>query len=180
MKIEKTSIKDLYIIEPEIFFDSRGYFFESFNSKSYNEILDGVNFVQDNFSKSTKGVLRGLHFQRNNPQGKLVQVTKGLVFDVAIDLRFNSKTFGQWHGVELSEENKKQFWIPEGFAHGFQVLSNEAHFQYKCTNFYDPHDDNTLLWSDPSLDIKWKNQKKILSDKDKNGCLLNSIAPIKI
>lgn len=180
MKIIETPIKDLMVIEPRIFEDDRGYFFESFNSKTFNSFFEGISFVQDNFSMSTKGVLRGMHYQRNNPQGKLVQVTFGSVFDVAVDLRENSKTYGGWYGLELNDINKKQFWVPEGFAHGFQVLSDKAHFQYKCTNFYYPEDDNSLLWSDEDLDIKWKNLDKIISQKDKDGKKLIETLPIAI
>ena len=134
----ETKIKDLYIIEPKVFGDARGYFMESYNQKDFFEAGLTMTFVQDNESKSRKGVLRGLHFQTKHPQGKLVRVTQGEVWDVAVDLRKNSPTFLKWEGVYLSEKNKRQFYIPEGFAHGFVVISNEAMFNYKCTNFYDP------------------------------------------
>jgi dTDP-4-dehydrorhamnose 3,5-epimerase len=180
MKVRETPILDLFVIEPILFEDKRGFFYESFNKKKFNKHFKNITFVQDNFSKSKKGVLRGLHYQRNRPQGKLVMVTFGRVFDVAVDLRYSSKTFGKWYGIELSDENKKQFWIPKGFAHGFQVLTDEVHFQYKCTDFYDPSDDHSLLWSDNTLNINWREIDKIVSEKDKNGSLLKDTQPIKI
>lgn len=166
----KTKIKDLYIIEPKVFGDNRGYFMESYNKKEFEEVGINVKFVQDNESKSKKGVLRGLHFQTKYTQGKLVRVTKGKVFDVAVDLRKDSPTFGIWEGIILSEENKKQFYIPEGFAHGFLVLSDEAIFNYKCTNLYTPQYDSGLLWNDKEVGIKWPLDdidKVLLSEKDK-------------
>ncbi|MCC0684455.1 dTDP-4-dehydrorhamnose 3,5-epimerase [Clostridioides sp. ZZV14-6345] len=166
----KTSIKDLYIIEPTLFGDSRGYFMESYNKKDFFDANLKMEFVQDNESKSKKGVLRGLHFQIKNPQGKLVRVTEGQVYDVAVDLRKNSETYGKWEGVLLSEENKKQFYIPEGFAHGFLVLSEVAKFSYKCTNFYDPTSEGGLLWNDKDIGIEWPLEnidEILLSDKDK-------------
>ena len=154
-KIEKCPIDGLYIIEPRCFGDSRGYFMETYNLKELSEAgLDAV-FVQDNQSMSVKGVLRGLQFQKEHPQGKLVRVIKGTVFDVAVDIRKNSRSFGKWYGVELSEENKKQFYIPEGFAHGFLVLSETAEFCYKCTDFYHPEDEGGLAWDDPDIGIEW-------------------------
>lgn len=167
----KTSIEGVYIIEPKIFGDNRGYFMESYNEKEFIQAGLHLNFVQDNESKSKKGVLRGLHFQVKHPQGKLVRVTKGSVFDVAVDLRRGSPTFGKWEGIILSEENKKQFYIPEGFAHGFLVLSDEAIFNYKCTDFYFPEYDRGLLWNDLSVGIRWPIhlvEEVILSEKDKN------------
>lgn len=165
----KTDIEDLYIIEPSVFGDNRGFFMETYNYNEFrNAGLDMV-FVQDNHSKSKKGVLRGLHFQTKNPQGKLVRVVNGEVFDVAVDLRKESKTFGKWFGVLLSSENKKQFYIPEGFAHGFVVLSEEAEFVYKCTNFYDPSSESGIMWNDKDINIKWPiddYSNVILSDKD--------------
>ncbi|MFI3236833.1 MAG: dTDP-4-dehydrorhamnose 3,5-epimerase [Lachnospiraceae bacterium] len=148
-------IKGLCIIEPAVYGDSRGYFTETYNKKDLEAFGLTMNFVQDNQSSSTKGVLRGLHFQKNFPQGKLVRVIKGHVFDVAVDLRSGSETYGKWYGVELTEENRKQFYIPEGFAHGFLVLSELAEFCYKCTDFYQPGDEGGLAWNDPSIDIKW-------------------------
>lgn len=165
----ETKIKGLYIIEPIIYEDDRGYFFESYNQKLFSDAGLNMTFVQDNESKSSRGVLRGLHFQMKHPQGKLVRVTRGEVWDVAVDLRANSKTYGQWVGILLSEENKKQFYIPEGFAHGFLVKSDMAVFNYKCTDFYDPSDQEGVLWNDPDLNIHWpldKGMPLILSDKD--------------
>jgi len=169
-KFIKTPIEDLYIIEPTVFGDYRGYFMETYNAKEFKEAGLDMKFVQDNQSKSKKGVLRGLHFQYKYPQGKLVRVIKGEVFDVAVDLRKNSKTYGKWHGVILSEENKRQFYVPEGFAHGFLVLSDEAEFTYKCTDFYHPEDEGGILWNDPDIGIKWPLEdieEVILSEKDK-------------
>lgn len=166
----ETKIEGMYIIEPTVFGDDRGYFMETYN---YNEFKDAgldMVFVQDNQSKSKKGVLRGLHFQYKNSQGKLVRVIKGEVFDVGVDLRPGSKTFGQWVGVMLSAENKRQFYIPEGFAHGFLVTSDEAEFVYKCTNFYDPTSEGGLIWNDKDIAIDWpitEDMDILLSGKDK-------------
>lgn len=148
-------IEGLYVIEPTIHGDSRGYFVETYNQNDMHEAGLDMVFVQDNQSMSTKGVLRGLHFQKNYPQGKLVRVIKGSVFDVAVDLRSNSKTYGQWYGVELNAENMKQFYISEGFAHGFLVLSDVAEFCYKCTDFYHPGDEGGMAWNDPEIGIEW-------------------------
>ena len=148
-------IEGLYVIEPTVFKDERGYFVETYNQNDMKEAGLDMVFVQDNQSSSTKGVLRGLHFQKEFPQGKLVRVVKGIVFDVAVDLRSNSETYGKWFGVELTEENKKQFYIPEGFAHGFLVLSDIAEFCYKCTDFYHPGDEGGLAWNDPEIGIEW-------------------------
>jgi dTDP-4-dehydrorhamnose 3,5-epimerase len=170
-KFIETSIEDVYIIEPTVFGDDRGYFMETYHQNEFKEAGLDLNFVQDNQSKSTKGVLRGLHFQYKNPQGKLVRVIKGEVFDVAVDLRKDSATYGKWEGVKLSEDNKKQFLVPEGFAHGFLVLSDEAEFTYKCTDFYDADDEGGILWNDPEIGIDWPLDdinEVILSDKDKN------------
>lgn len=155
IKVTKAPIEGLYIIEPAVHGDSRGYFMETYNQKDMEE--NGLNmvFVQDNQSMSTKGVLRGLHFQKEFPQGKLVRVIKGAVFDVAVDLRAGSSTYGKWYGVELTEENKKQFYISEGFAHGFLVLSETAEFCYKVTDFYHPGDEGGLAWNDPEIGIEW-------------------------
>lgn len=155
IKVSKCPIEGLYIIEPAIHGDSRGYFMETYNQSDLMEAGLNMTFVQDNQSMSTKGVLRGLHFQKQFPQGKLVRTIKGCVFDVAVDLREGSKTYGQWYGVELTEENKKQFYISEGFAHGFLVLSDEAEFCYKVTDFYHPGDEDGLAWNDPEIGIKW-------------------------
>ena len=167
----ETKIRDLYIIEPKVFGDNRGYFMETYNKKQFEEAGLTMEFVQDNESKSCKGVLRGLHFQTKNTQGKLVRVTKGAVYDVAVDLRKDSLTYGMWEGVILSAENKRQFYVPEGFAHGFLVLSDEAVFNYKCTDFYAPEYDGGLLWNDSDIGINWPLdgiEKILLSEKDKN------------
>jgi dTDP-4-dehydrorhamnose 3,5-epimerase len=150
-----TGIEDLTIIIPAVFGDDRGYFMETWHYGEFARAGIAVNFVQDNQSKSRKGVLRGLHFQKKNPQGKLVRVIAGEVYDVAVDLRKDSTTFGKWHGVILNAENKKQFYVPEGFAHGFLVLSDTAEFAYKCTRFYDPNDESGLAWDDPEIGIDW-------------------------
>ena len=162
-------ISGLVEIQPEIFCDKRGYFFESWSQKDYNAVGIMPSFVQDNQSCSGKGVLRGLHFQKEHPQGKLVRVIKGEVYDVAVDLRSASPTQGKWHGVYLSGEKQNQFYIPEGFAHGFVVLSETAVFAYKCTEFYYPEDESGLLWNDSDIDINWPDigREYILSDKDK-------------
>ncbi len=155
IKVTKAPIEGLYVIEPTVHGDSRGYFVETYNQQDMHDAGLDMVFVQDNQSMSTKGVLRGLHFQKEFPQGKLVRVIKGTVFDVAVDLRANSETYGQWFGVELSAENHKQFYISPGFAHGFLVLSDEAEFCYKCTDFYHPGDEGGLAWNDPEIGIKW-------------------------
>lgn len=159
IKVSKVPIEGLYIIEPAIHGDERGYFMETYNKRDMIEAGLDLEFVQDNQSMSVKGVLRGLHFQKEFPQGKLVRVIKGKVFDVAVDLRKDSLTYGKWFGVELSEENKKQFYIPEGFAHGFLVLSDVAEFCYKCTDFYHPNDEGGLAWNDPEIGIEWPEVK---------------------
>ena len=167
-EFHKTEIEGGYIIEPTIFSDNRGYFMETYNYKEFKESGIDVNFVQDNQSKSKKGVLRGLHYQKKYSQGKLVRVIKGEVFDVAVDLRKESKTYGKWVGVILSEENKKQLYIPKGFAHGFLVLSESAEFVYKCDEFYHPEDEGGLIWNDVIIGIGWpKVDEFILSEKDK-------------
>lgn len=155
IKVTKAPIQGLFIIEPSVHGDNRGYFMETYNKRDMEEAGLNMNFVQDNQSMSVKGVLRGLHFQKQYPQGKLVRVIKGKVFDVAVDLRKDSKTYGKWFGVELTEENKKQFYISEGFAHGFLVLSDTAEFCYKVTDFYHPGDEGGLAWNDPSIGIDW-------------------------
>lgn len=175
MNVIKTKIKDLLIIEPKLFGDERGFFYETFQAERYKAAGIDVDFVQDNRSRSTQGVLRGLHFQKNKPQGKLVTVTDGEVFDVAVDLRPNSKTFGQYESVILTGKNKLQFYVPSGFAHGFCVLSDTADFQYKCTDYYDPLDEGGLLWNDTDLQIAWPISKPLLSDKDKTQPTLNEI-----
>ena len=155
IQVTKTPIEGLYIIEPTVHGDSRGYFVETYNQKDMHEAGLDMVFVQDNQSMSKKGVLRGLHFQKEYPQGKLVRVIKGTVFDVAVDVRKDSATYGKWYGVELSAENQKQFYISEGFAHGFLVLSDEAEFCYKVTDFYHPGDEGGLAWNDPQIGIEW-------------------------
>lgn len=169
----KTEIEGVYVIEPKVFGDNRGYFMETYNEQEFkNNGLD-YNFVQDNQSKSKKGVLRGLHFQKTHPQAKLVRVLEGEVFDVAVDLRKGSKTYGKWVGVILSEENKKQFMIPRGFAHGFVVLSETAVFAYKCDDFYHPEDEGGIMWNDPDVNIEWPyHGELLLSEKDKVHPLL--------
>lgn len=175
MKIIDTRIPDVKIIEPSVFGDERGFFMETWNQKKFEELVTGkpTSFVQDNHSKSKKGILRGLHYQSENTQGKLVRVVSGEVFDVAVDIRKDSLTFGHWVGEYLSAENKRQLWIPEGFAHGFYVTSDEAEFVYKCTDFYTPSYERTILWNDPTLKIIWPEMKEIpfLSEKDSQGGL---------
>lgn len=176
MKVTKTKLKDCVIIDPNVFGDDRGFFLETFQLARYrDEAGITLPFVQDNHSRSARGVLRGLHFQKTKPQGKLVRVVKGEVFDVAVDIREGSSTFGKWEGVILSEENKRQFWVPPGFAHGFVVLSDIADFEYKCTDYYDPTDEGSILWSDPDLNISWPLSDPILSQKDISAPLLADI-----
>lgn len=157
MKVVPTKIPDLLVIEPTVLGDARGFFFESYNERAFHEALGRqVHFVQDNHSHSVRGVLRGMHYQLRQPQGKLVRVVKGAVFDVAVDMRRSSPTFRSWVGLELSEENQKQLWIPEGFAHGFQVLTETADFLYKATDFYAPEHERAVAWNDAELSIQWK------------------------
>lgn len=173
-----TNIKDLYLIETHTFEDTRGYFMETFNEKAFEKAGIKVKFVQDNESKSTRGVLRGLHFQSKYPQGKLVRVTRGEIYDVAVDLRVGSPTFGKAQGFILSSENRNQLYIPEGFAHGFLVLSEEAIFNYKCTAFYAPEYESGIVWNDPELLIKWPIEEGIdiiLSEKDKQLLPLKAV-----
>ncbi|EIX4875188.1 dTDP-4-dehydrorhamnose 3,5-epimerase [Vibrio vulnificus] len=178
MKVIDTKIPDVKIIEPTVFGDERGFFMETWNQKRFEELVTGkpTQFVQDNHSKSKKGILRGLHYQTENTQGKLVRVVSGEVFDVAVDIRKDSPTFGQWVGEYLSAENKRQLWIPEGFAHGFYVTSEHAEFIYKCTNFYYPEFEVSLKWDDNVLNINWPTDDKvILSEKDEMGLSLAEI-----
>lgn len=176
MQVIETKIPDVKIINPKVFGDQRGFFLETFEQKRYQEKLKiNLTFVQDNHSRSQKNVLRGLHFQKQNPQGKLVRVVRGEVFDVAVDIRKDSSTYGKWVGVLLSEENKSQLWIPPGLAHGFLVLSDIADFEYKCTNYYDPNSEGCLLWNDPTVNITWPISTPILSEKDKLGKTLQEI-----
>ena len=178
MQIQKTNIEGLIVIQPRIFLDARGYFFESYSKKVFDEQVRTVNFVQDNESKSSFGVLRGLHFQKPPyAQSKLVRVIHGRVLDVAVDIRKGSPTYGQWMAVELSGEKQNQLFIPRGFAHGFSVLSDEAVFQYKCDNFYHPESEGAIAWDDPQLNIDWQLPKEsiILSQKDTHHPLLAEI-----
>ncbi|AEX20701.1 dTDP-4-dehydrorhamnose 3,5-epimerase [Vibrio sp. EJY3] len=175
MKVIDTKIPDVKIIEPTVFGDERGFFMETWNQKQFEELVTGkpTQFVQDNHSKSKKGILRGLHYQTVNTQGKLVRVVSGEVFDVAVDIRRDSPTFGQWVGVYLSAENKRQLWVPEGFAHGFYVTSDEAEFVYKCTDFYNPSAEVSIIWNDEDVGIIWPVEGEVyLSEKDKEGVSL--------
>ena len=174
MKVIPQAIPDVLVIEPKVFGDERGFFFESFNRRQFAEIIGrDVDFVQDNHSRSAKNVLRGLHYQIQHPQGKLVRVVQGVVFDVAVDIRKSSPTFGQYVGVELSAENKCMFWVPEGFAHGFVVLSDAAEFLYKTTDYWAPEFERSIAWNDPTIAIKWPIQgQPALSGKDQQGKLL--------
>ena len=166
MNVTETQLAGVLIIEPKVFGDARGFFKETFQAERYREAGIEYTFVQDNYSRSQKGVLRGLHFQITKPQGKLVSCPKGAVFDVAVDIDPNSITYGQYVGVELSEENHKQLWIPPGYAHGFCVLSETADFQYKCTDYYDPSDEGGVIWNDPDVAIEWPITHPSLSSKD--------------
>lgn len=170
MKIIETKIADVKIIEPNVFGDERGFFMETWNQRDFQRDVADCLFVQDNHSKSRKGILRGLHYQTENTQGKLVRVTSGEVFDVVVDLRKSSPTFGHWAGAYLSSQNKKQLWVPAGFAHGFYVISDEAEFVYKCTDYYHPASEQTIAWDDPVLAIAWPiTVPPILSAKDQTG-----------
>ncbi|HIF9327275.1 TPA: dTDP-4-dehydrorhamnose 3,5-epimerase [Photobacterium damselae] len=177
MNVIETDIPDVKIIEPTVFGDERGFFMETWNQKKFEELVTGkpTQFVQDNHSKSKKGILRGLHYQTENTQGKLVRVVTGEVFDVAVDIRKNSPTFGKWVGVYLSAENKRQLWVPEGFAHGFYVTSDEAEFVYKCTDFYNPKAEVSIKWNDEQININWPlDNLPTLSLKDENGIKFQS------
>jgi len=177
MNIVPTDIPDLLIIEPKVFGDDRGFFLESWNASVFKELGLDLQFVQDNHSRSARGVLRGLHFQNPNPQGKLVRVVAGRVWDVAVDLRKSSPTFGKWAGVELSAANKRMFWVPPGFAHGFVSLEDGTDFLYKCTSFYEPANEHSLAWDDPTVGIEWPLEgiEPQLSAKDKQGKSLAEI-----
>lgn len=176
MKVTATAIADVLIIEPNVFGDSRGFFFESFNQRDFNAATGtDFNFVQDNHSRSAKGVLRGLHYQLGQPQGKLVRVVRGAVFDVVVDIRPASPTFGAWVGVELSEQDNRQMWVPPGLAHGFLVLSDSADFLYKTTDYYAPAQERCIAWDDPSIGIKWpQGVEPLLSIKDRSGLSLEA------
>lgn len=180
MKVTHSKLTGAMVFEPKVFGDDRGFFMETWNYERYKEAGLNVKFVQSNLSLSSKGVLRGLHFQNPHPQGKLVQILSGEVFDVAVDIRKGSATFGQWHGEFLTAENKKQFYIPEGFAHGFCVLSETALFSYMCTNVYHASADSGLLWNDPEIGIKWPIDVPLLSEKDKNAPTLAIIEADKL
>ncbi|WP_114634227.1 dTDP-4-dehydrorhamnose 3,5-epimerase [Vibrio splendidus] len=181
MKVIDTRISDVKIIESSVFGDERGFFMETWNQKQFEKLVTGksTQFVQDNHSKSKKGILRGLHYQTENTQGKLVRVVSGEVFDVAVDIRQGSPTFGQWVGEYLSAENKRQLWIPEGFAHGFYVTSDEAEFVYKCTDYYNPNAEHCLIWNDQTVNVDWPISDCVtLSEKDRQGQTLHEILPI--
>ena len=172
MIVEKTPLDGVLLIKPKVWRDPRGYFVETWHKERYEELGISLPFVQDNRSRSTRGILRGLHFQRKFPQGKLVSVSNGIVFDVAVDIRKNSPTFGAWFGAELTSENQHQLWVPPGLAHGFCVCSDTADFAYKCTDFYHPEDEGAILWNDPDLSIDWPDMDHVLSQKDLAAPLL--------
>jgi dTDP-4-dehydrorhamnose 3,5-epimerase len=180
MNVLTCDIAGLLIIEPKVFGDARGFFLESYNERRYREAGINVAFVQDNVSFSRRGILRGLHFQNPNPQGKLLQVLQGEVFDVAVDVRRGSPTFGKWHGLLLSSDNKRQFYIPPGFAHGFLVTSDSALFQYKCTELYSPKDEMAVCWDDPALGIQWPMKDPLLSERDSKAFRLQDIPPDRL
>ena len=175
MKITPTALPEVLLIEPDVFGDSRGFFMETWHAKKYADAGLDVNFVQDNQSRSKKSILRGLHYQLEQPQGKLVRVTAGNVFDVAVDIRKGSPSFGQWIGIELSGENFKQLYIPPGFAHGFCVMSDYADFLYKCTDFYAPEYEHCIHWNDPEIGIEWPGDNFLVSEKDEQASLLKDM-----
>ena len=175
MNVIPGKLQGLFVIEPKVFGDARGFFMETWNLRKYQDAGIRVPFVQDNISVSRRGALRGLHFQNPNPQGKLVSVLQGQVLDLVVDIRLHSPTLGKWEAVELSSENKLQFYIPPGFAHGFLVLSETAMFHYKCTDFYSPKDEMTIRWNDPDIGIRWPIQDPIVSEKDAKGLLLKEV-----
>lgn len=180
MEVTKTRVDGVLLIKPKVFGDERGYFVETYQKERYSEIGITHTFVQDNHSMSRRGILRGLHYQTKHPQGKLVMVSLGAVFDVAVDIRLDSPTFGKWFGAILSQENQYQLWIPPGLAHGFLVLSDIAHFHYKCTDFYDPKNEASILWNDPELNIEWPfAEDVVLSQKDMNALSFKSAVQLK-
>ena len=180
MEVTKTRVDGVLLIKPKVFGDERGYFVETYQKERYSEIGITHTFVQDNHSMSRRGILRGLHYQTKHPQGKLVMVSLGAVFDVAVDIRLDSPTFGKWFGAILSQENQHQLWIPPGLAHGFLVLSDIAHFHYKCTDFYDPKNETSILWNDPELNIEWPfAEDVVLSQKDMNALSFKSAVQLK-
>ena len=175
MRVLTCDLEGLLIIEPDVHGDARGFFMETWNRRSYGEAGLGLDFVQDNLSFSRRGILRGLHFQNPKPQGKLIQVLQGEVYDVAVDIRRTSPTFGKWHGLTLSSDNKRQFYLPSGFAHGFVVVSDTALFHYKCTEFYSPKDEMAIRWDDPGLGIPWPVQQPLVSEKDSRAPALSGV-----
>ncbi len=177
MNISHTDLPGVLLIQPDVFSDERGFFMESYNLRKYVELGDGTTFVQDNLSSSQRGTLRGLHYQHPQGQGKLVWVVRGAVFDVVVDIRLNSPTFGRCFSYELTEENKMQLWVPPGFAHGFCVVSDQAMFAYKCTDFYNPDAEHTILWNDPDLAINWPVSTPTISPKDQAGIRLSELKP---
>ena len=180
MEVTKTRVDGVLLIKPKVFGDERGYFVETYQKERYSEIGITHTFVQDNHSMSRRGILRGLHYQTKHPQGKLVMVSLGAVFDVAVDIRLDSPTFGKWFGAILSQENQHQLWIPPRLAHGFLVLSDIAHFHYKCTDFYDPKNEASILWNDPELNIEWPfAEDVVLSQKDMNALSFKSAVQLK-
>ena len=180
MEVTKTRVDGVLLIKPKVFGDERGYFVDTYQKERYSEIGITHTFVQDNHSMSRRGILRGLHYQTKHPQGKLVMVSLGAVFDVAVDIRLDSPTFGKWFGAILSQENQHQLWIPPGLAHGFLVLSDIAHFHYKCTDFYDPKNEASILWNDPELNIEWPfAEDVVLSQKDMNALSFKSAVQLK-
>jgi dTDP-4-dehydrorhamnose 3,5-epimerase len=180
MKVERCQLEGLLIIKPKVFGDARGFFVETWNRQRYREVGLDTDFVQDNVSFSRRGTLRGLHFQNPKPQGKLIQVLLGEVFDVAVDIRRSSPTFGKWHGLVLSADNKLQFYIPPGFAHGFAVLSETALFQYKCTGLYSPKDEMAIRWDDPAIGIEWPLKEPLLSERDAKALPLREAPPERL
>lgn len=178
MKIINTALEGVLIIDPSVFSDNRGFFMETYNRDRYKAEGIAAEFVQDNFSFSVQGTLRGLHYQYPHPQAKLVQVMDGEIYDIAVDIRHGSSTFGQWAGVRLSGEDKRQFFIPEGFAHGFEVLSKTAMFSYKCSEFYSPECEKGIIWNDPDIGVEWSMTEPILSDRDKKLPFLKDIDPL--
>ncbi|HOC56849.1 MAG TPA: dTDP-4-dehydrorhamnose 3,5-epimerase [Verrucomicrobiota bacterium] len=180
MNVLTCDLAGLLVIEPKVHGDPRGFFLETWNLRRYREAGLGADFVQDNVSFSRRGTLRGVHFQNPNPQGKLLQVMQGEVFDVAVDLRRSSPTFGKWHGLVLSGENKRQFYVPPGFGHAFLVLSDTALFHYKCTEFYSPRDEVSIRWNDPDIGIEWPMKEPLVSERDANGLRLRDLPPDRL
>jgi len=180
IRCERTALPEVLLLIPQVYCDSRGFFMETYHQRKYRELGILRNFVQDNYSHSCANTLRGLHYQLDHPQAKLVSVIWGRIFDVAVDIRRGSPTFGRWVGLELSDENRAQLYIPEGFAHGFCVLSERADVMYKCTDFYSPEDDRGVLWCDPQIGIQWPLCTPLLSDKDRNLRPLHQIPPTEL